>query len=788
MSSSEEYLENLLQSMMNGEAPTSSEREAVKQKSAIELLSGEEPENTIVEPDVNKAMSPEEIEAMFAKMENESDSNAEDMDGNVVNQAEAKVSEASDSEVDEFVMDDISLDNSMDESLNNLLNDPITDFDSENADDLEALLSMTDTGLEENHMDAVSDELTEASLDDTLNALLNDSIEFSGIEDSEINESSIEEIGEIDDLTDLFDMEDMALEESAMDEMPDMSEMSDMMEMTEIDEMSDIGEVSEIGELSDIGDISYSDGEVSMDDLPDLLGIQGNGVDESGNNESGASDSGMDDLSELLGMSDMALEDTGMDEDMAEFNGLLEQSGQEVDDEMMALLKSVSDSSETNYNEAESDALNFFNSEGTTEASGNAEMSEEASDKKKKKEKKKKEQKAKKERRFGKKNKDVQSETELSEEVSENSVTDDLGFMEGLDGLTGLEGLEGIDSIPELGKKPKKAEEKKGFFARFVDFLLEEDEEEEAAGQSQQSDSIDDLLLGEPSNENKELLNELDEEDKTAKKKKDKKDKKGKKAKKAKKNQKGEEATEDEDGVEASEESAKPKKKKKPKKEKKKETEESIDEKPSKKISKKKVIPILLFCATIAACIILLSSIVPTYLQKRDAQVAYDLGNYEEAYNLLYGKELSDEEDVILHKSRIILKMERKLETYKNYQKMNNKELESLDVLLQGVDLYYDLLPYADEYHVTGEISSSYQEILSILSERYGLSETDALEVVASEDNVTYTEYLYFLVYGTIYGAETDGTTGEETSAGLEDILPEEQEIIDGMSSEEATE
>ena len=49
MSSSEEYLESLLQSMMNGEVatPSNAEANAERQKSAIAMLTGEEPEQDL---------------------------------------------------------------------------------------------------------------------------------------------------------------------------------------------------------------------------------------------------------------------------------------------------------------------------------------------------------------------------------------------------------------------------------------------------------------------------------------------------------------------------------------------------------------------------------------------------------------------------------------------------------------------------------------------------------------------------------------------------------------------
>lgn len=855
MSSSEEYLENLLQSMMNGETPNS-EPDAGKQKSAIELLSGEEPEHTPVETNAYHTMSPEEIEAMFASAGNvsaeENTPVVAEEDIPVAEEETVPVADESGiSDSDALAgLDDIlaAADMSFDDSMADLSDITGIDNSSDIAgteesgieepeteepgmegssidDDLAALLEMGDLALEESSMDEMPDmsleessmdempdmSLEEASMDEMLNMSLEEAsmdemsdmsleegigeiggmddlsdllgsdmdgigMDGIGMDDIGVSEFGMDESGESnseesgmessnidDDLAALLGMGDLALEESGMDEMPDMS-----LEEGSMEEMPDMSATEGVDEIG------------GMDDLADLLG---SGMDESGESnmeEAGMEDSGMDDeLAALLGMGNMTSGESGMDEDMAELNGFLEKSGSE-DDDMMALLKSAADSAEPDFQEAEEDAMNFFNS--GVGAEGNSERAGESSDKKDKKEKKKKEKKAKKERKFGKKKKGNQEENQSenqTEEQAEGNGLDELGIMDGLEGLAGLEGLDDMGSMSDGESKSKENGKKKGFFAKFIDFLMEEDDEE-GSGAEKNLDPMDELLLGETSNENKELLDELSEEDKNKKKK---KDKKGKKTKKGKKNQKGQDAQVDENDEEgAEEESAKPKKKKRPKKEKKKkETEEVLNEKPEKKLSKKKVIPVILFCATIAAAIIVLSSVVPSYLQKRDAHVAYDLGNYEEAYNLLCDKELSEEDEVILHKSRIILKMERKLEAYETYQKMNDKELESLDTLLQGVALYYDLLPYADEYYVTGEINDVYKQILDILAEKYGLSEVDAVEIATCDNNVTYTEYLRTIIYGAVY----EDVLSEETADDSDDILPEEQEILDGMSAEE---
>lgn len=716
MSSSEEYLENLLQSMINGETPESSADEKDKPKSAIELLSGGEPES-VAEPqpqsqDANKAMSPEEIEAMFAAMGN----------------SDASVDEL---EEDSTMSEDSGLDN------------------------LSDLFAMADMPLSDNE-DAIEET---PSLDEF------ESMEETPSLDAGFEEPMEETSGEI-------------VGENIDDDLADLLGMSDMTDMAEDTGLGDTDE-----------EIPDENGEIDTldSDLADLLGMADMAIEEDNTGESdNDSDAGDIDLSD---MADFAIDDGNIDEDMAEINGLLEQSGQEdVDEEMLELLKSLSDSSDQELGEASEDAFHFFN-EGAEnneqgEITGDNENIEEIPDKKAKKKKEKKERKAKKERRFGRKKKGEQPEE--NPETDENNDDAEISGSQDMDGLdlTMMEGFDGVADVPGLASKTDETGKKKGLFAKIIDFLMEADEEEEENEDKNASktDSLDELLLGETSDENQDILNELNAEDNKAKKEKGKKDKKGKKEKKGKKdkkNKKGQDAQDDEMSEEESEESAKGKKKKRPKKEKKKkENEEAVEEKPTKKVSRKKIIAVVLFCATITVCIVLLSSVIPSYLEKRDAHVAYDLGNYEEVYDLLSGKKLSEEDEIILHKSRIILRMNRKLEAYQSYQKMDNKELEALDALIQGVSLYYELLPAADEYNVSDEIKEVYQEILNILSEQYGLSEADVSDIIASEDNVVYTEHLRSIVFGTIY----DDLAGENATDTVEDVLPEEQEIMNGMT------
>ena len=419
-----------------------------------------------------------------------------------------------------------------------------------------------------------------------------------------------------------------------------------------------------------------------------------------------------DDLSALL---------AGMnhDEDLSEINDLLEESDQGVsaDDDMLAMLEGVDQDGSFDLFESDEAAKE---AEGIRELSPEEVAEREGSDGQDKKEKKKRK------KLFGKKKK---------------------GGEEG-DEIDALLGETGESENPQEEKKP-------GFFARLLDFLLESDEDDEdplaaeiLAGNDGETGTVSD--------ENKELLQELSDEDKKGKKKKKKKDKKGKKGKE-----------EEEDGKKAK----KPKKEKKKKEKKKKEEEVDLFAPPEKKLSKKKVITVFLFCGTIAAGIIVFSMILPDTVQKRDAHTAYDQGEYAQVYDLLYGKELSEEDEVIFQGSNLIMQINRKLDSCDNYINLGMR-LEALNALITGVEKYQQILPEAENYNVVVEVNDIYSQILERLSANFGLSEADAWDILSSEDDETYTRRLQAIIDGESYDAE-------EVEEGTPDVLPEEEEIIE---------
>lgn len=526
----------------------------------------------------------------------------------------------------------------------------------------------------------------------------------------------------------------------------------EVIEESEVEEEPVIEEPAEVIEEPDGSDLNKA---MSTDDIEAMLASMNEGKKENDTLEetekAGEEPGEDDDLSALLaGMSD--------DENLNEINKLLEKSdtGASLDDDMLALLGNTTglEESEVDGENEDQDAFNFFMGEEEPEKESQEEDSqlsdgagngdaEPEEDKKSKKERKKKERKAKKDKK--KKGKD--DPQQQAEDIL-------------------LEGLEPDDGE---GQKP----EKEGFFTRLLNFLTEEDEDE-VQENATQGLGEDGLPIGNPTEENMALLEELSEEDKKGKKEKKEKKKKEKK-KKGKKEEAAPSEGEEEEGGKA-DKKKKPKKKKKEKPEK--SQEETENKEPEKKLSRKKVIPVFVFAITLTVCLILLCQILPENIQKNEARIAYDQKNYEEVYDSLYGKKLKEEDEAIFEKSNIILQMKQKLDSYQVYEQLG-MPLEALDALVSGVDRYQSLLAKAEQYHVTAELKEVYDQILELLSTRFGVSETEAIAINAAEDDESYTRQLNDIING-------NGSNDEEAPDEMQDVLPEEEEILNRIQGEAA--
>lgn len=326
-----------------------------------------------------------------------------------------------------------------------------------------------------------------------------------------------------------------------------------------------------------------------------------------------------------------------------------------------------------------------------------------------------------------------------------------------LAGFVALDGKE-VNGIIELGggdeeeTKPKK----KGFFSRFLEFLTEEEEEEE---------ENENIRLSE---ENQEIIEDLDKE-------KAQKDKKGKKGKK--KAKKADESSEGGEEGEEGEDSKKDKKKKarKPKKEKLPEEEEPVD--PGKKLKLKKVLPIALICLSLGAAIIIMVYGSVNFSDRKNARNAYYEGDYQTCYQNLYGKDMNESEQVMFGKSECILRIRMWIREYEILN-AEGAGLEALDSLIQSVNDYPALYDYAGQCNAAGEVAQEYATILNLLYENYGLTEDQARTIAAEPDDIEYTRQVNAIVQGGAYGSWNEPEP--EVDAPLQDELPEETELPEG--------
>ena len=301
---------------------------------------------------------------------------------------------------------------------------------------------------------------------------------------------------------------------------------------------------------------------------------------------------------------------------------------------------------------------------------------------------------------------------------------------------------------------------KKGLLSRFFDMLTEEDEGEESES----------LHL---SDENKKVLNDLDKE-KSAKKKK----KKVKKPASGKGEGDGEEDNKDGKAKKA-------KKVKKPKPEKPVKEPEPEPLIPERKLTLKRVMPVLLVCASLGVVLVVFANATVDYTDKQNAKEAYYAGDYQTCYDNLFGKDLNETEQIMFGTSESILYIRLWIREYEMFVEAG-EEVEALDSLIQTVDHYPTLYAYAIQWNAGDEVMTGYSYILNILSEKYGLTEEQAKEIASVRSDYEYTKMVVAIVQGKPYGSwnepvivETEPEEPEQ--APLPDELPEEGELEEGF-------
>lgn len=345
-------------------------------------------------------------------------------------------------------------------------------------------------------------------------------------------------------------------------------------------------------------------------------------------------------------------------------------------------------------------------------------------------------------------NVDISQEVPYMEEDMASGTDMDSGVL-----AVGLDEVD--DYIPEIDESVREKEpKKKGRMSKFMDFLMEEDPENE------------DLPI---SDENQEIIREMDgEEAQKAKKKVEKKAKKKEKKKEKKKKE------------------AKPKKAKAPKPKKEKKTKEA-DPYPGRKLSFKKVRPIVLLGISVGAVLFIFINLSADFTSKQAARTAFANGDYQTCYTNLYGKKLNESDEQMFNKSECILHIRMWYREYE-YLASQGSELQALDSLIQSVHDYPEFFQYAFRWEAGIEVNEIYNDILDVLYGKYGVTEVEAQEIGALRSDIDYTKAVMKLLGDAGYGEKTvpaeeqppvdSGSEGGDVQP--PDELPEEEGLGSG--------
>lgn len=321
---------------------------------------------------------------------------------------------------------------------------------------------------------------------------------------------------------------------------------------------------------------------------------------------------------------------------------------------------------------------------------------------------------------------DAMDESAVKEDFSEQVTTDSL-----------------VEKLA-AEKRPKRRA-----FGKLLDLLTEEVEEEEAPILNNENIPLSD--------ENKNIIEELDKEKKN----------KGKKDKENSENNENK--------------SGKPKKQKKPKMEKASKTEDADKSlQKGKRLTLNQVLPILLRCLSVTVIIILVANIAADYSAKKAAKEAYYNGDYEICYQYLFGKDRNESEQIMYSKSECILRIRMWIREYEMLAE-EGSEPEALDSLIQSVNNYPVLYEYAVQWNAEADMAEAYAQILGILSEKYHLTEAQAMEIADTRSDVDYSKMIYTIADGGAFGS-WDTEKAEETTENpevLEDLLQEEADLED---------
>lgn len=227
--------------------------------------------------------------------------------------------------------------------------------------------------------------------------------------------------------------------------------------------------------------------------------------------------------------------------------------------------------------------------------------------------------------------------------------------------------------------------------------------------------------------------------------------KKEKKAKKEKKSKKKLKAASDHDESDKKKRKEKKVKPVKPKKEKKKE-EEEID---LGVINKYATAIIFLVFAIIAITVISGTEILAYSDSVKAATTEFERQRYDYAYNALRGTDIKEKDSKLYDQVMTVMLVNTHLNSYRNFYSTGDYP-RALDSLLKGLKRYDKYIESGKKLGIESDLNYVKSQILSELKSSYQLSEKDALDIINSKNQTTYSKKIYAITDKNITMAEKE--------------------------------
>jgi membrane protein involved in colicin uptake len=320
---------------------------------------------------------------------------------------------------------------------------------------------------------------------------------------------------------------------------------------------------------------------------------------------------------------------------------------------------------------------------------------------------------------------------ESESDAGDGQKTDDLSDLLGMlsddstsDDVISLDSVsnEEIPDISEIPDIPMQEEED-------ISNILPQNEEKEDDGEKQ---SIFKKVFGNVVTDEIAEAEKKQEEEEAAKKEEAEKVKEEKAAEKAKQKEEKEKLKAEKAEAKAAAKAKKAEEKaaKKAEKQAQKEAEREAAANEVVKLNKVGVSIVAVFGVIILAGIIIGTNSFGSGLDKKKATNYFEMHRYSQAYESAVGTNMKEKNPEQYKKIVTVMKVQHALDSYQNYENVK-KYPEALDALLMGLKKYDANKKTAYDLEIENDLASVYDKILDILSDEFGLSKSQAYDILS---------------------------------------------------------